>query len=176
MSRNELFLHAQNQRRTKRMAKREQVVEEVVEETVRSITQAQADYEQLMDEIRGSWQRARDLREKAAELELSGRTDAQIGAEIRQLLDQAKRFELLGDQKDRHEKQEAIRYIEDLQREASALRGTVQHNQSVLARQRKELEEAKEEAVAMVQRAEKRVQETERLLAYEMAKLAELEG
>ncbi|MED2254670.1 hypothetical protein [Brevibacillus parabrevis] len=94
------------------MAKREQVVEEVVEETVRSITQAQADYEQLkqadyeqlMDEIRGSWQRARDLREKAAELELSGRTDAQVGAEIRQLLDQAKRFELLGDQKDRHEK------------------------------------------------------------------------
>jgi len=158
------------------MAKREPVVEEVLEETVRSITQAQADYEQLMDEIRGYWQRARDLREKAAELKLSGRTDAQVGTEIRQLLDQAERFELLGDQKDRHEKQEAIGFIEDLQREASALRGTVQHNQSVLVRQRKELEEAKEEAVAMVQRAEERVQETERLLAYEMAKLAELEG
>ncbi|MDM5281754.1 hypothetical protein QUF95_30930 [Paenibacillus silvae] len=71
-----------------------------------------------------------------------------VGAEIRQLLVQAKRFEWLGDQKDRHEKQEAIRYNQDLQREASALRGTVQHNQSVLARQRKELEEAKEEAVS----------------------------
>ncbi|WP_232773727.1 hypothetical protein [Brevibacillus sp. AF8] len=110
-----------------------------------------------MDEIRGYWQRARDLRKQAAELKLSGRTDAQVGAEIWQLLDQAERFELLGDQKDSYEKQEAIRYIEDLQREASALRGTVQHNQTVLTRQRKELEEAKEEAVAMVQRAEKRV-------------------
>ncbi|WP_267896062.1 hypothetical protein [Paenibacillus sp. CAA11] len=36
-----------------------------------------------MDEIRGYWQQARDLREKAVELELSGRTDAQVGAEIR---------------------------------------------------------------------------------------------
>lgn len=158
------------------MAKREQVVTEVVGETVRSIAQAEADYEQLMDEIRGYWQRARDLRKKAAELKLSGRTDAQVGAEIRQLLDQAERFELLGDQKDSHEKLEAIRYIEDLQREASALRGTVQHNQAVLARQRKELEEAREEAMVMVQRAEERVQETEQLLAYEIAKLAELEG
>nr|WP_186323233.1 hypothetical protein [Paenibacillus xylanexedens] len=104
--------------------------------------------EHRMDEIRGSWQRARDLREKVAALELLGRADAQVGAEIRQLLDQAKRFEWLGDLKDRHEKQEAIRYNQDLQREASALRGTVQHNQSVLARQRKELEEAKEEAVS----------------------------
>ncbi len=33
--------------------------------------------EHRMDEIRGSWQRARDLREKVAELELSGHTDAQ---------------------------------------------------------------------------------------------------
>ncbi|WP_241494820.1 hypothetical protein [Brevibacillus laterosporus] len=56
------------------------------------------------------------------------------------------------------------------------MRGTVQHNQSVLARQQKELEEAKEEAAAMVQRAEERVQETERLIAYEMEKLAELVG
>jgi len=46
----------------------------------------------------------------------------------------------------------------------------------VLARQRKELEEAKEEAAAMVQRAEERIQDTERLIAYEMAKLAELEA
>ncbi|ERM18913.1 hypothetical protein P615_01175 [Brevibacillus laterosporus PE36] len=46
----------------------------------------------------------------------------------------------------------------------------------MLARQQKELEEAKEEAAAMVQRAEERVQETERLIAYEMEKLAELVG
>lgn len=162
------------------MAKREQVVEETVEEMteemVRSIAQAEADYEQVMDEIRSYWQWARDMRKKAAELKLSGRTDAQVGTEIWQLLDQAERLELLGDQKDSYEKQEALRYIDDLQREASSLRGTVQHNQTVLARQQKELEEAREEAIAMVRRAEERVQETERLLAYEMAKLAELEG
>ncbi|GED33953.1 hypothetical protein P9761_17925 [Brevibacillus centrosporus] len=46
----------------------------------------------------------------------------------------------------------------------------------MLARQQQELEEAREEAAAMVQRADERVQETERILAYEMAKLAELEG
>lgn len=95
---------------------------------------------------------------------------------MRQLLDQAEQLEMLADQKDGHPRLEAIRYIEDLQREASALKGTVQHNQAVLARQRKELEEAREEAMAMVQRAEERVQETEQLLAYEMAKLEELEG
>lgn len=163
------------------MAKREQVVEaaaveETAEETVRSIAQAQADYEQLMDEIRDYCQQAKNLRERAAELKRSGRTDSQVGAEIRQLLDQAEQFELLADQKDGHPRLEALRYIEDLQREASALRGAVQHNQAVLARQRKELEEAKEEAAVMVKRAEERVQETEQLLAYEIAKLAELEG
>lgn len=45
------------------MAKREQVVmeavEETAEETVRSIAQAQADYQRLMDEIRDYCQRAR---------------------------------------------------------------------------------------------------------------------
>lgn len=42
------------------MAKREQVVEEkAVEETVRSIAQAQSDYEQLMEEIRGYCQQAK---------------------------------------------------------------------------------------------------------------------
>lgn len=162
------------------MAKREQVVTEVeeqtVEETVRSIAQAQAEYEKLVEEVRGYCRKARELREQAAELKRSGRTDSQVGAEMRQLLDQAEQYELLADQQDGHPRLEAIRHIEDLQREASALRGTVQYNQSVLARQRKELEEAKEEVAAMVQRAEERVQETERLLAYEMAKLAELEG
>ncbi|MCR8966148.1 hypothetical protein O0550_23685 [Brevibacillus halotolerans] len=142
------------------MAKREQVVEvaaveeqaveeQAVEETVRSIAQAQAEYEQLMEEIRGYCQQAKDLREQAAELRRSGRKDSQVGAEIRQLLDQAEQLEILADQKDGHPRLEALRYIEDLQREATALRGTVQHNQSVLARQQKELEEAKEEAAAM---------------------------
>lgn len=159
------------------MAKREQVVDvEVVEESVRSIAQAQADYEQLMEEIRDNCKQAKQLREQAAELKRSGRTDSQVGAEIRQLLDQAEQFERLADQKDGHLRLEALRYIEDLQREAFTLRGTVQHNQAVLARQQKELEEAKEEAAAMVQRAEERVQKTEQLLAYEMAKLEELEG
>lgn len=92
------------------------------------------------------------------------------------MLDQAEQFEMLADQKDGHPRLEALRYIEDLQREASALRGTVQHNQGVLSRQQKELEESKEEAMAMVQRAEERVQKTEQLLAYDMAKLKELEG
>ncbi|WP_068794283.1 hypothetical protein [Brevibacillus laterosporus] len=164
------------------MAKREQVVEvatveeQAVEETVRSIAQAQAEYEQLMEEIRDYCQQAKDLREQVAELRRTGRTDSQVGAEIRQLLDQAEQLEILADQKDGHPRLEALRYIEDLQRGATALRGTVQHNQSVLARQQKELEEAKEEAAAMVHRAEERVQETERLIAYEMEKLAELGG
>lgn len=158
------------------MAKREQVVAEVVEETVRSIAQAQAEYEKLVEEVRDYCRKARELREQAAELKQSGRTDSQVGAEMRQLLDQAEQFELLADQKDGHPRLEALRYIEDLQWEASALRGTVQHNQAVLTRQQKELEEAREEAAAMVQRAEARVQETEQLLAYEMAKLAELEA
>lgn len=163
------------------MAKSQQVVkaavvEETAEETVRSIAQAKADYEQLMDDIRDYCQQAKQLREQAAELKRSGRTDSQVGTELRQLLDQAEQLEMLADQKDGHPRLEALRYIEELQREASALRGTVQHNQTVLTRQRKELEEAKEEAVAMVQRAEERVQETEQLLAYEMARLAELEG
>ncbi|MFB0832870.1 hypothetical protein ACEU2D_25215 [Brevibacillus laterosporus] len=88
------------------MAKREQVVEvaaveeQAVEETVRSIAQAQAEYEQLMEEIRGYCQQAKDLREQAAELRRTGRTDSQVGAEIRQLLDQAEQLEILADQKD----------------------------------------------------------------------------
>ncbi|NMM52621.1 hypothetical protein [Paenibacillus aquistagni] len=92
---------------------------------MRSIAQSQADYEQLMDEIRYYCKRARDLRE------------------------------------DGHPRLEALRYIEDLQREASALRGTVQHKQAVLARQQKQLVEVWEEEAVMVQLAEERVQETQ---------------
>ncbi|UFJ40482.1 hypothetical protein LOK74_21010 [Brevibacillus humidisoli] len=64
----------------------------------------------------------------------------------------------------------------ELQREASGLRETVQHNESVLVRQKRELDVAKEEAVAMIRRAEERIQETEQPLALQMAKLEELEG
>ncbi|WP_197258970.1 hypothetical protein [Paenibacillus dendritiformis] len=46
----------------------------------------------------------------------------------------------------------------------------------MLARQKKELEVAKEEAAAMIRRAEERIQETEQLLASQRAKLEELEG
>ncbi|NKI20346.1 hypothetical protein HFN20_03695 [Paenibacillus dendritiformis] len=158
------------------MAKREQVVAEAVEETVRSIAQAETDYEQIMVEIQNYCQQAKDLREQAAMLIQSGRTDSQAGAEIRQLITQAERLEMLANRKDEYSRPEALQCIDDLQREASALRKSVQRNQTILTRQQKELEEAREEAVTMVQRAEERVQETERLLAYEMAKLAELEG
>lgn len=75
-----------------------------------------------MDEIRDYCQQARDLREQAAELSRSGRTDSQVGAEKRQLLDQAEQLEMLADQKDGYPRLEALRYIEDLQRDASALR------------------------------------------------------
>lgn len=60
------------------MAKLEQVVTEElknqqlaqeVEKELRSIAQAGAAYEQLMDEIRGYCQQARQLREQAAELQ-----------------------------------------------------------------------------------------------------------
>ncbi|MGG0888085.1 hypothetical protein [Brevibacillus parabrevis] len=158
------------------MAKREQVVAEAVEETVRSIAQAETDYEQIMVEIQNYCQQAKDLREQAAMLIRLGRTDSQAGAEIRQLITQAERLEMLANRKDEYSRLEALQRIDDLQREASALRKSVQHNQTILTRQQKELEEAREEAVTMVQRAEERVQETEQLLAYEMAKLAELEG
>ncbi|RJG21439.1 hypothetical protein [Paenibacillus thiaminolyticus] len=70
------------------MAKREQVVaeaveEQSVEETVRSIAQAEADYEQIMVEIQNYCQQAKDLREQAAMVIRSGRTDSQAGEEIR---------------------------------------------------------------------------------------------
>ncbi|GIO29012.1 MULTISPECIES: hypothetical protein [Paenibacillus] len=39
------------------------------EKEVRSIAQARAAYEQLMDEIRGYCQQAKELREQAAELQ-----------------------------------------------------------------------------------------------------------
>ena len=159
------------------MAKRGQIVEEqAVEETARSIAQAQAVYEKLMNEIREHCQQVRDLREQAAEMQRSGRTDFQVGVEVKQLLAQVEHFQMLADQKDGIPRMESIRHLEDLQREASDYRQLIQHIQSVLDRQQKELEEAKEEAATRIRQAEERVQETERLLASEIAKLEELEG
>ncbi|GIO38152.1 hypothetical protein J41TS12_30130 [Paenibacillus antibioticophila] len=99
---------------------------------------------------------------------------AQVRAEVRQLLDQAEYFETLGNQKDGHPRLEIHPRIIELEREVSSLKEVLQFNERVLARQWQELEDAKEEAVAMVQRAEVRIPETERTLDYQMARLKEL--
>ncbi|USG64622.1 hypothetical protein NDK47_21130 [Brevibacillus ruminantium] len=146
------------------------------QEKVGLLAQAQAEYEAIVEEVRGYCQKARELRQQADELKRSGSTDPQVATEVNKLLEQAEYFDQLADQKDGHPRLEAISRIEDLQREVSGLRETKQHNESVLARQHKELEEAKEEAVVMIRRAEERIQETEQLLADQVAKLEELEG
>ncbi|MGK5507068.1 hypothetical protein [Brevibacillus formosus] len=83
------------------MAKREQVVAEELKnqqlaqgakKEVRSIAQARAAYEQLMNEIRGYCQQAR-----AAVLQRSGRTDFQISEEIQQLLKHAEHLYAVAD-------------------------------------------------------------------------------
>ncbi|MFB6367854.1 hypothetical protein ACFCP7_28270, partial [Paenibacillus elgii] len=72
------------------MAKREREVKQVG-----LIAQAQAEYEQLMDEIRGYCQQVRELREQAAVLQQSGRTDFQVREEIQKLLDRAQHLDLV---------------------------------------------------------------------------------
>lgn len=99
-----------------------------------------------------------------------------MATQIGQLLEQAEYFDQLADQKDGYPRLEALRRIDELQREASAVKAAISHNENVLVRQRKELEQTREEAAAMIQRAEERVQETEQLVADQMAKLEELEG
>ncbi|WP_339158074.1 hypothetical protein MKX50_25130 [Paenibacillus sp. FSL W8-0186] len=146
---------------------------QAVEEKMGLLAQEQAEYEALVEEIRDHFQQARKLREQAGEL--SG-TDPQAATKVRQLLDQAEYFETLGDRKDGYERLEIHRRINELEREVSSLKEFLQFNERVLARQRQALEDAKEEAVAMVQRAEERIQETERTLDYQMARLKELEG
>lgn len=155
------------------MAKKVQSVEE---KKVGLIAQAQAEYEVIVEEVREYWHKAKQLRARAHELKRSGITDPQVAVEARQLLEQADYYERLGDEKDGHPRLEALRRIDDLQRQASALKANISHNESVLARQQKELEEVKEEAALMVKRAEERVQETEQLLAYAIEQLTELEG
>lgn len=146
-----------------------------VQEKAGLIAQAQAEYEAIVEEVRGFCQKAQELRKQADELRCSGSIDPQVAKEVKQLLEQAEFFDQLADTKDGHPRLEAIRRLEELQREASGLREIVQHNKSVLARQKKELDIAKEEAAAMIRRAEERIQETEQLLASQMAKLEELE-
>ncbi|MEY8747024.1 hypothetical protein [Paenibacillus tundrae] len=62
---------------------------QALEEKMGFIAQAQVAYEQLMDEISSYCKQARGLREQAAELQRSGRTDFQVSEEIQELLNQA---------------------------------------------------------------------------------------
>lgn len=149
---------------------------QAVEENQSLIVQAQAEYEAIVEKIRGYCQKVRELRQQADKLRRSGSTDPQVATEISQLLEQADYYNHLADQKDGHPRLEILRRIDSLEREASGLRETVQHNESVLLRQQKELEEAEREAVLLVQRAKEQIQETEQLLKSQRAKLAELEG
>ncbi|GGG03606.1 hypothetical protein [Paenibacillus aceti] len=56
--------------------KNQQLAQEA-EKEVRSIAQARAAYEQLIDEIHGYCEQTREFREQAAELQRSGRTGFQ---------------------------------------------------------------------------------------------------
>ncbi|MDS1030537.1 hypothetical protein RDV78_08650 [Bacillota bacterium LX-D] len=153
------------------MAKRVQAVQE---KKVGLIEQAKAEYDAIMDEVREYWEKAKELREQAYQLKQS--RNPQFAVEAMRLLEQAEYYDQLGDEKDGHPRLEALRRIDDLLRQASALKANISHNQSVFARQQKELKEVKEEAALMVKRAEERIQETEQLLACAIEQLAELEG
>lgn len=140
------------------------------------IAQAQAEYEAIRVQIAEHYQQARELRNQADKLEQSGRTDAQVMTEVNQLLDQAKRLTSLADQLDDHERLEAIQNMNELEIEACVLKEKSAYNENMLARQQTELEKVKEEAVAMIQRAEEEMKETSRCLAVQKKRLAELEG
>ncbi|QDS35647.1 hypothetical protein [Brevibacillus brevis] len=167
------------------MAKCEQVVAEELknqqlaqegEKEVRSIAQARAAYEQLMDGIRGYCQQARELREQAEKLQRSGRTDFQISEEIQQLLNRAEHLDAVADQKDGLPRQQALELIDRLEQEASDCKQLIRYNEAVQARQEQELENAKAAAVKMIQDAEERLAQTRQVLAEKVAQLAELEG
>ncbi|GIP59568.1 hypothetical protein [Paenibacillus woosongensis] len=61
--------------------KNQQLVHER-EKELQSIAQAREAHEQLMDEIRGYCQQARELREQAAALQQTGLTDFKVSEEI----------------------------------------------------------------------------------------------
>ena len=154
------------------MAKREQVA---TEETG-LIAQAQAEYEAIRVQIAEHYQQARELRNQADKLEQSGRTDIQVMTEVNQFLDQAERLTSLADQLDDHARLVAIRKMNDLEIEASILKEKIAYNENMLTRQQIELEGAKEEAAAMIRRAEEEMKETARCLVVQTERLAELEG
>ncbi|MDR4997402.1 hypothetical protein [Brevibacillus parabrevis] len=153
------------------MAKREQEVNQVG-----LIAQAQAEYDQLMDDIRGYCQQARELREQAAALQQTGLTDFQVSEEIQQLLKHAKHLDAVAGQKYGLPRQQALELVERLEQEASDCKQLIQYNKAVQARQEQELEDAKAAAVKMVQDAEERLEQTRQILAEKVAQLAELEG
>ena len=124
-----------------------------VEATLGLIAKVQAEYQAIVEEVRGYCQKARELRQQAEELRRSGSTDSQVATEISKLLEQADYYNHLADQKDGHPRLEILRRIDSLVREASGLRETVQHNENILARQQMELEKTERKAVLMVQRA-----------------------
>ncbi|MFS0554761.1 hypothetical protein [Brevibacillus sp. 179-C9.3 HS] len=93
-----------------------------VQEKVGLIAQAQAEYEAIVEEVRGYCQKARELRQQADEMRCSGSTDPQVATEIRKLLEQADYYNLLADQKDGHPRLEILRRLDGLEREASGLR------------------------------------------------------
>ncbi|WP_019537631.1 hypothetical protein [Paenibacillus ginsengihumi] len=167
------------------MAKREQLGAEGLKEQqpaqeeekeVRSIARARAAYEQLMEEIRGYCQQARQLREQAAGLQRSGRTDFQVRGEIQQLLNRAEHLDAVADQKDGLPRQQALELIDRLEQEALDCKQLIRYNEAVQARQEQELESAKAAAAKMIQDAEERLAQTRQVLAEKVAQLAELEG
>ena len=86
---------------------------QAVEEKVGLIAQAQEEYEEIVEEVQGYCQQARELRKQADELRRSGSTDPKMATQIRQLLEQADYFDQLADQKDGHPRLEALRRIND---------------------------------------------------------------
>ncbi|MGG1662356.1 hypothetical protein [Brevibacillus sp. NRS-1366] len=88
-----------------------------VAEKLGLIAQAEAEYEALLEEIREHCQKARELRQQADKMSRSGSSEPHVATEIRKLVEQAEYFDRLADQKDGLPRLEAIRRIEDLQRE-----------------------------------------------------------
>lgn len=90
-----------------------------VQEKVGLIALAEAEYETIVEEVRGYCQKARELRQQADELKRSGSTDPNVATEVRKLLEQAEYFYQLADKEDGQPRVEAIRRLEDLQWEAN---------------------------------------------------------
>lgn len=149
---------------------------QAIEEKRGLIAESQVAYEQLMDEIRGYCQQARQLLEQVAELQRSGRTDFEVREEIQQLLNRAEHLDAVADQKDGLPRQQALELIDRLEQEAADCRKLVQYNEAVQARQKQELEDARTVAAKIVQDAEERLAQTRQILDEKVAQLAELEG